>query len=154
MGLLELASGSIYGEGGQTLTVTAHYVEQRPAKSQGTQMDAGIAFGIRDDTDFYVLEQSALHDILRLDRYVHGKRRDVREKLARTHGNEWHVLQARVGGDQVSASLDGHEIFAVSGLPETAGSIGLWARTSAATCFDAVQVRVDDTALNSPVPQV
>jgi hypothetical protein len=154
MGLLALASGSVYGEGAQAFTVTTHYFEQRPSKSQGTQMDAGIAFGIRDDSDFYVLEQSALHDILRVDRYVHGRRRDVREKLARTHGNEWHVLEARVGGDRVSASLDGDEIFAVSGLPETAGGIGLWARTSAATCFDAVQVRVGDAAYNSPMPHV
>src|SRR5579859_3148322 len=152
MGLLELASGSVYGGGGPAFTVATHYFEQRPAKSQGTQMDAGIAFGIRGDSDFYVLEQSALHDILRLDRYVHGRRRDVREKLARTHGNEWHVLQARVGGDRVSAMLDGQEIFAVSGLPETAGGIGLWARTSAATCFDAVQVHEGDAAFNSPVP--
>ncbi|HLZ26263.1 MAG TPA: hypothetical protein VKV73_02985 [Chloroflexota bacterium] len=152
MGLLELASGSVYGGGAPAFTVATHYFEQRPAKSQGTQMDAGIAFGIRGDSDFYVLEQSALHDILRLDRYVHGRRRDVREKLARTHGNEWHVLQARVGGDRVSAMLDGQEIFAVSGLPETAGGIGLWARTSAATCFDAVQVHEGDAAFNSPVP--
>jgi hypothetical protein len=154
MGLLELVSGSVYGEDARAFTVTAHYFEQRPPRIQGTQMDAGIAFGIRDDSNFYVLEQSALHDILRLDRYIHGKRRDVRETLARTHGNDWHTLQARVEGDQVSASLDGNEIFAVSGLPDTAGGIGLWARTSAATCFDAVQVHVGNTALNSLVPQV
>jgi hypothetical protein len=142
MGLLQLAPSTAYGEDGQAFSIAARYFEQRPAKVQGTQMAAGIAFGIRDDQDFYVLEQSALHDILRLDRYVHGKRRDVREKLARTHGNEWHVLQVDVHGDVVSARLDGQEIYTVSGLSETSGGIGLWARTSAATCFDDVQVRV------------
>jgi hypothetical protein len=149
MGLLEPAPGSVYGDDGQPYILTGHYFEQRPSKSQGTQMDAGIAFGIRDESNFYLLEQSALHDIVRLDRYVHGKRRDMREKLARTHGNEWHTLQARVEGDMVSARLDGQEIFTVDSLPETAGGIGLWARTSAATCFDAAQARVGDDAANT-----
>jgi hypothetical protein len=157
MGLLQLAPSTAYGEDGQAFSIAARYFEQRPAKVQGTQMAAGIAFGIRDDQDFYVLEQSALHDILRLDRYVHGKRRDVREKLARTHGNEWHVLQVDVHGDVVSARLDGQEIYTVSGLSETSGGIGLWARTSAATCFDDVQVRVgraERAAFESPAARL
>ena len=105
-------------------------------------MDAGIAFGIRDAENFYLLEESALHDILRLDRYVHGKRRDIREKLARTHGDEWHTLQLSVRGDVVSAALDGGDLYTVSGLAETAGGIGLWGFTSASTCFDEVHVQV------------
>jgi hypothetical protein len=109
---------------------------------QGTQMDAGIAFGIRDAENFYLLEESALHDILRLDRYIHGRRRDVREKLVRTHGDEWHTLQLSVHGDVVSAGLDGQELYTVSGLPATSGGIGIWGFTSAATCFDAVHVQV------------
>ena len=157
MGVLELDPSSTFGNDGQAFSVMAHYFEQRPPKVQGTQMDAGIAFGIRDEQNFYVLEQSALHDIVRLDRYVHGKRRDVREKLLRTHGNEWHVLQVRVREGVVSAVVDGQEIYAVSGVPETAGGIGLWARTSAATCFDSVSVQVgegENSALNRTVPML
>jgi hypothetical protein len=105
-------------------------------------MDAGIAFGIRDADDYYVLEQSALHDILRLDRYVHGKRRDVREKLYRTHANDWHTLGLTVQGDQVTAAIDGQSIYSVSGVPDTAGGVGVWARTAEASCFDQVAVRV------------
>jgi hypothetical protein len=144
MGLLELAPMTTYGVDGQAFSVEAHYFEQRPAKVQGTQMDAGIAFGIRDESNFYVLEQSALHDILRLNRYVHARRRDVREKLARTHGNEWHTLKVSVRGDVVSASLGSQEIYSVNHLAETSGGIGMWARTSAATCFDEVHIRIGE----------
>jgi hypothetical protein len=105
-------------------------------------MDAGIAFGTRDAQDFDLLEQSALHDLLRLDHYVHGKRRDLREKLYRTHGNEWHTLSVDVAGAQVTASVDGQAIFAVDTVPSTSGEIGLWARSAAATCFSEADVTV------------
>jgi hypothetical protein len=140
LGLLELGPGSVYGADGQPFSVQARYFEERPPQTQGTEMDAGIAFGIRDDKDFDLLEQSALHDILRLDHYIHGRRRDLREKLFRTHGNEWHVLRADVAGARITASVDDQEIFSVDDVPDTAGGVGLWARAAAATCFSDVQI--------------
>src|SRR5258708_37216606 len=122
----------------------ARYFEERPPISQGTEMDAGVGFGIRDAQDFKLLEQSALHDVLRLDRYIYGKRRDLREKLYRTHGNEWHTLQLDVVGSSVTAGVDGETIYTVSDVPDASGGIGLWARASAATCFSSVRVIVGD----------
>src|SRR5205823_7601818 len=48
MGLLELTPSSVYGLNGQAYAVEARYFEERPPITQGTEMDAGIAFGIRD----------------------------------------------------------------------------------------------------------
>lgn len=140
MGVLELAPGAMYGD--QPYSLEARYFEERPPIQQGTEMDAGVAFGIRDDKDFDLVEQSALHDILRVDRYVHGKRRDLREKLVRTHGNEWHVLRVDVNGSSVTASVDGQPEFSVDHVPDTQGGIGLWARAAAATCFSDARVIV------------
>jgi hypothetical protein len=140
MGLLELAPGSVYGQGGQAFSIQASYFEERPSVSQGTEMDAGIAFGVRDDLNFDLLEQSALHDIVRFDRYIHGNRRDDREELARTHANEWHVLRVDVAGSAVTAYVDGRSMFAVNNAVATDGSVALWARTAAATCFGEVQI--------------
>jgi hypothetical protein len=142
MGLLELAPDVVYGLDGQPYSVQVRYFEERPPLSQGTEMDAGIAFGVRDDKDFALLEQSALHDVLRLDRYIHAKRRDLREQLFRTHGNEWHTLQVDVNGSTVTATIDDEPIFTVSNVPDTTGGIGLWARAAAATCFSTAQVTV------------
>jgi hypothetical protein len=141
MGLLALAPGTVYGP---NYTIRARYFEERPPITQGTEMDAGVSFGVRDAQDFDLLEQSALHDILRLDRYIHGKRRDLREKLFRTHGNEWHVLQLDVSGSTVTAGVDDQPIFTVNDVPDTSGGIGLWARAAAATCFSSAQVIVGD----------
>ncbi|MBV9544337.1 MAG: hypothetical protein JOY61_08155 [Chloroflexi bacterium] len=140
LGLLGLAPGSVFGD--QPFTLQATYFEQRPDVSQGSEMAAGIAFGIRDANNFYVLEENALHDNLRLDRFIHGRRRDLREKLVRTHGNESHTLAVSVAGASITAFIDGSEQFVVDGLQETSGGIGLWARTAAATCFSTVSVKV------------
>ena len=139
MGVLQLASGSVYGISGQPFRVQIHYFEERPPISHGTEMDAGIAFGIRDASNFDLLEENALHDNLRLDHFIHGKRRDLREKLFRTHGDEWHWLQVDVAGSSVTASIDGMTMYTVDNVPDTDGGIGLWARAAGATCFsDAV----------------
>jgi hypothetical protein len=142
MGLLELAPSSVYGD--RPFRLQVRYFEERPPISAGTEMDAGVAFGIRDDKDFNLVEQSALHDVLRLDRYIHSKRRDMREKLLRTHGNEWHTLQVDVAGSTVIAWIDGETIFSVSDVPDIRGGIGIWARAAAATCFSEAEVVVGD----------
>lgn len=140
MGVLQLAPGSVYGMSGQPFRVQVHYFEERPLLTQGTEMDAGIAFGIRDASDFDLLEENALHDNLRLDHFIHGKRRDLREKLFRTHGDEWHWLQVDVAGSSVTVTIDGLTMYTVDNVPHTDGGIGVWARAAGATCFSDVVV--------------
>jgi hypothetical protein len=152
MGLLQIAPGRMYGSNFQLVSVQAPVFEERPAQFEGTQMDGGIAFGIRDAGNFYLLEQSALHDVLRLSRYVHNRRRDVQERLLRTRGNEWHTLQLRFQGQRVVAGVDGQDVLRVDDVADTAGGIGLWARATAATCFSELSVEVSPPRGAIPVP--
>jgi hypothetical protein len=148
MGVLQLGPGTGYGLDGQAFSVSTQYFEERPPREQGTEMDAGIAFGIRDSDNFLLLEQSALHDVLRLDEYVHGRRRDVREILARTHGDEWHTLGVRVDGAHVTALLDAQPMFEtdLDDAQLAQGGVGVWARAAAATCFSDAQAEVGDAS--------
>jgi hypothetical protein len=146
LGLLQLAPGNLYGLEGSPYTIEVRYFEERPPQTQGTEMDAGIAIGIRDAKNFGLMEQSALHDVLRLDSYVHGKRRDLREKLVRTHGNEWHTLRVDVSGTAITGSVDDEPIFSVDDASDAVGGIGLWARAAAATCFSDARVSVGGAA--------
>jgi hypothetical protein len=109
-------------------------------------MSGGVAFGVRSTSDLYVLQVGALHDVLRLERYVHGRRRDVREEMVRVRGDESHVLGVRVAGGSAVALLDGQEVFAVDGLELGEGGIGLWARSAATTCFSEVDVLMEPSA--------
>jgi hypothetical protein len=140
MGVLQLEPGTLFGD--QPFRVQARYFEQRPSVTEGSEMDAGIAFGIRDANDFDLVEQNALHDILRLDHFIHDNRRDLREALFRTHGNEWHELDIDVSGSSVTAGVDGQALYSVDKVPNTSGGIGLWARAAAATCFSDASVTV------------
>jgi hypothetical protein len=137
--LIALAPDAAYGTSG-AFAATARYYLERPPWYEGTQMTAGIAFGLRDPSDFYVLEASTLHDFTRLDRFLHGRRRDVREKRVRTRAHEWHEVSVRVTGERVAALLDGKPIFEQTRVKDTAGGLGLWARATDTACFSDVRV--------------
>ena len=138
-GVLELTPDRSY----QSFAVQARYYEERPPVTRGSEMDAGIAFGIRDAQNFDLVEQNALHDILRLDEFIHDNRRPLREKLLRTHGDEWHTLMISVNGSTITVGVDGQPIYTVDNVPNTDGPIGLWARAAAPTCFSDVTVSVN-----------
>lgn len=136
MGLLLLTSGTGFDAG---YAASTRYYLQRPPLGAGTAMEAGLAFGVRGPDDFYLLKASALHDALILGRYLHGHWRDMREERLRIHGDEWHELGLTVRGDQVAAFSDGRPVFQESGVLETAGGLGLWARVTSAGCFSEAQ---------------
>jgi hypothetical protein len=133
MGLLALAPGTSY-DGNVGFAASTRLLLQRPPLGVGTAMDAGLAFGVRGADDFYLLKLSTLHDVLALERYVHGRKREQRQEHVRTRGDEWHDLQLAVGDQRVVAALDGRTIFEERGLIDTDGGMGLWARLASACC--------------------
>jgi hypothetical protein len=149
MGLLALAPGASYG-GDEGFVASTRLFLERPALGSGTAMEGGLAFGVRGPDDFYLLRLSALHDVVALERYVHGRKREQRQEHVLTHGDEWHELQARVLGDRVAATLDGRPILEEGGLLETDGGLGLWARVSGAGCFSQARMEPDARGLAAP----
>jgi hypothetical protein len=134
MGLLALDPGVVYGEGGP-YRVVAHALAARPPLFTGTAMDTGLVFGLRGPDDFYLLRASILHDTVSLDRFLHGRKRNLREEHLLMRGDEWHELQLDVADHAVAATVDGHRLFDATGLDEIDGGLGLWARVTAAGCF-------------------
>jgi hypothetical protein len=150
MGLLALAPGASYGEGAGFAAATRFYLE-RPPLGAGTAMEAGLAFGLRDPDDFYLLKASALHDVFVLERHLHGKQRDLREVRVRLHGNEWHDMRIEVRGDRVAAFRDGQPLFEERGVVDTDGGLGLWARVTSAGCFSQAEAQpLPLTAASAP----
>ncbi len=155
MGLLALAPGASYGAQ-SGFSLASRSLLERPPLGSGTAMAAGLAFGIRDPQNFYLLEVDATHDALRLERYVHGRQRDQRERRLRTRGDEWHDVQVDVRGPRARAVVDGQPVFEEGGLVETDGGIGLWARVTSAACFSEARVVVGGPAalgrIQPPLP--
>jgi hypothetical protein len=134
MGLLALDPGVTYGQDGP-FAATTHAWTARPPFLSGTMMDAGLVFGLRGPDDFYVLRESTLHDTVSLDRYVHGRKRALREEHYLLRGDEQHELRAEVAGHRVTAIMDGRPLFYEDGLTDLDGGLGLWARVTTAGCF-------------------
>jgi hypothetical protein len=139
LGLLALSPGASYGADA-AFAAAARYTVERPSLGAGTAMETGLAFGVRGPDDFYVLRASAAHDLLVLERYRHGRVRDLREERVRTRGDESHELRVEVQGDRVTALLDGAPWFEERGLADTAGGLALWARVTATACFSEARV--------------
>ena len=144
MGLVLLEPGTSYGGDGY-VAATRFFVD-RPPLGAGTAMEVGLAFGVRGPDDFYLVKASLLHDVFTLERYVRGRKRDLREERGRLRGDEWHELGIAVRGDRATAFGDGRPIFEEAGLAETEGGIGLWARVTAAGCFGEARVEPADPA--------
>lgn len=139
MGLLGLGLGSSYGQSGP-FAFSSRFAAVRPPLGAGTAMDTGLAFGIRGPEDFYLLHASEIHDVVALDRYIHGRKRGQREEHVLLRANEWHELRLELRGDRVTAALDGRPVFEEGGLVETDGGIGLWSRETTAGCFNEARV--------------
>jgi hypothetical protein len=123
-----------YGADGPFAAAT-HAWTERPPFLSGSMMDAGLVFGLRGPDDFYLLRESTLHDTVSLDRYVHGRKRNLREEHILLRGDEWHELRAEVAGVRVTAIMDGRPLFDQDGLTDLDGGLGLWARVTTAGCF-------------------
>jgi hypothetical protein len=134
MGLLALDPGADYGVDGPFEAATRSWSERPPLLS-GTMMDTGLVFGLRGPDDFYLLRASTLHDTVSLDRYLHGRKRNLREEHYLMRGDEWHELGVEVAGDRVVAIVDGRQVFDTAGLADLDGGLGLWARVTTAGCF-------------------
>jgi hypothetical protein len=141
-GLLALDPGIDYGDDGP-FAATTQFIADRPPFLSGSAMDAGLAFGVRGPDDFYVLRASVLHDAVSLDRFLHGRKRNLRDEHYLMRGNEWHALGVEVRGDRVVALVDGHELFDKTGLADLEGGLGLWARVTTAGCFPDASVQPD-----------
>jgi hypothetical protein len=139
MGLVALEPGQSFGIAG-AFRLDGQYYLERPPLGAGTAMDVGLVFGLRDADNFYLLTVSAIHDTVALQRYLHGRKRWVREEHYITRGDESHALAVEVRGDRVAAVIDGKTLFDAPGIVETEGGIGLWARVTTLGCFGAARV--------------
>jgi hypothetical protein len=140
MGLYALEPGNAFSSGDGYAVAAVYYLE-RPPFGAGTAMEAGVAFGVRDPENFYVVRADATHDVVTIERYLHGHRREWSQRRVRTRGDEWHELGVQVQGTAVTALLDGRPVLGDSRVPDADGGIALWGRATSAACFSEASVK-------------
>ena len=108
---------------------------------------AGIVLRYQDPANYLVARANAVEGDLRIFRAVNGLRRTLPGGVApiRIDDDRWHVLEFRVHGPEVSATLDGAITVASHDTYYAHGRVGLWTKSDSLTEFD-------DLRLEAPTP--
>lgn len=103
----------------------------------------GIAFGLRNSTNYYVIRINALEDNIILFEYVNGKRYQrvaVDEKI---HSNTWYDLSVEVRGNNIRGLLNDNPVIEYNADKQVQGHVGLWTKADSVTTFDELTVRTN-----------
>ncbi|MGO9377917.1 MAG: PEP/pyruvate-binding domain-containing protein [Dissulfurispiraceae bacterium] len=96
----------------------------------------GIAFGIKDIDNYFVLRTNALEGNIILFEYINGRRIEkcaVRKKI---ETGKWHSLLVEISGHNIKGSLNGELLIAHNAGRSLKGYIGLWTKADSVTCFN------------------
>jgi hypothetical protein len=98
---------------------------------------AGIAFRIRNETNFYVLRASSLGNTFRFYRVVDGQRGAVVGPEVSIPSGVWHELGVECKGNQIRGLLDGKELINVTdkASPLTDGKFAFWTKSDSVSYF-------------------
>ncbi len=100
----------------------------------------GLAFGLRNVGNYFVLRINALEDNIILFEYVNGER-FARAKVERpVHAGTWYRLGVEIGQGRVRGYLDDDAVVDYATDKPLAGFIGLWTKADSVTCFDDLTV--------------
>lgn len=108
----------------------------------------GIAFRVRGDDDYRLARVDLAEHALEVVAVEGGRERQL-ARVAVDLAPEWQTLKLEVRGDRVRVECNGDDVLvAADALAGVASGVGLWAPSSAAVLFDALELE----AL-SPAPQ-
>ncbi|MFZ5998638.1 MAG: hypothetical protein ACOYW7_14305 [Nitrospirota bacterium] len=104
----------------------------------------GIAFGLSNASNYFVLRINALEDNVILFEYVNGKRIQrisVQEKIK---SNTGHQLTVKVSGRHIKGYLNDRLVIEYIAEKPVRGFVGLWTKADSVTYFDELTITTDD----------
>ncbi|MBI5847798.1 MAG: pyruvate, phosphate dikinase [Nitrospirae bacterium] len=104
----------------------------------------GIAFGIRDRENYFVLRTNALEGNIILFEFINGKRyqRIIVDRTIET--GRWHLLGLELEGRTVRGLFNGEQLIAYDTEAPLDGFIGLWTKSDSTIWFDELVIK-DET---------
>ncbi len=114
-------------------------------KPKGGNIDraGGIAFGIRDVDNYFVLRTNALEGNIILFEYINGRRIEksiVRKKI---ETGKWHNLRVNISGYDIKGHINGDLLMEHDAGRSLRGYIGLWTKADSVTCFENFVIEAD-----------
>src|SRR6266851_3025816 len=101
----------------------------------------GMAFRLKDASNYYIVRANALEDNYRLYHVVAGNRRQFAGANFKVTSGEWHELRVECVGNKIICYYDGaKKIEATDDTFKDAGKVGLWTKADSVTYFDDLRV--------------
>ena len=100
----------------------------------------GIAFGIRDWDNYFVLRINALEDNIILFEFRNGKRHKMAFVERRIDTGIWHDLRVEIKGSRIEGFFNGDPVIFLDTGKSLAGFVGLWTKSDSTTWFDALVI--------------
>ena len=98
---------------------------------------AGIAFRIRNESNYYVVRASSLGNTFRFYKVLNGERGPVIGPELPIPSGVWHELTVECKGNQIRCLLNGKELITATDkvYPFTSGKIGFWTKSDSVSYF-------------------
>ena len=96
----------------------------------------GIAFGIKNAGNYFVLRSNALENNLILFEFVNSRRIERHVEPVAIHTNAWHLLRVEIDQNQIRGYFNDNLVLAYSADKPIAGHVGLWTKADSVVWFD------------------
>jgi pyruvate,water dikinase len=114
-------------------------------KAVGGHIDraGGIAFGIQNAGNYFVLRMNALEDNVILFEYRENKRYQRISVTDKIESQKWYELSVEISGRNIKGYLDGKMVLEYTAEKLVKGLVGLWTKADSVTYFDQLTIRTD-----------
>jgi len=117
-------------------------VRCRPESGEIDQA-CGLMFRLKDSDNYYITRANALEGNVRLYRVVNGNRQQFASADTEVTSGQWHTLEVRARGPELSVSWDGRGVISASDSKFERGKIGLWTKADSVTAFDDLEATAE-----------
>jgi len=114
-------------------------------KAVGGHIDraGGVAFGIQNAGNYFVLRINALEDNVILFEYKENKRSQRASVTVPIESQKWYELAVEISGRDIKGYLDGKMALEYTAEKPVKGLAGLWTKADSVTYFDAMTIKTD-----------
>lgn len=111
-------------------------------KTVGGSVDqaGGLAFGIRNINNYFVLRVNALEDNVILFEYVNNKRLTRASVHKEIKKDQWYLIAVEFSGHTLKGYLDDGLVMEYTAERPLAGYVGLWTKADSVTYFDQLTI--------------
>ncbi|MBZ0155487.1 MAG: pyruvate, phosphate dikinase [Alphaproteobacteria bacterium] len=108
----------------------------------------GIAFGIRNTDNYFVLRTNALEGNVVLFEYINGRRLQRSATSKRVRTGEWHLLRVEIAGKSIRGFYNGEPVLEYTTETPLKGFAGLWTKSDSVVCFDEFTIETEGEKRN------